>query len=99
MEDLKKLNEQILSDKDFAIKIQRKVMCMWMLIHSFVELVSANKQYNEKLKSCKWISKLLFTAAWKLEEFKQLVDCLQKAVTTINNISKVLTNPTYDRFD
>ena len=56
----------------------------------FVELDSANKQYCEKLQAHENSPNALFTAGWKVEELKQLVDHFQNAIFSVTSVNSTI---------
>ena len=73
---------------------------MFTLCHvriSFLPFIELTCQHTiqQKLNSNE-NSKILFTAGWKVEEFNQIVDRLQKAMITVINITRMFSDPVVD---
>lgn len=62
----------------------------------FLELDSTNDQYCEKLQAHKSNPNALFTAGWKVEEQKQLVDYLQNGIHSVISVKSSITDNTID---
>ena len=58
----------------------------------FLELDSANNQYCEKLQAHENNQNDLFTAGWKVEELKKLVDHFQKTIHSVISVKSTITD-------